>query len=241
MNKIIFIVAVILTTVLILSVNTARAETPLVYDHILIVGDFDLAMQDRVLPQIQKAIADNHGIVLDIQSPGGYTQVEINIANALVLSEQPIIAIVHGYAYSAAALITLTADYTVLSTRSQVLFHMPRSVNSDGKTVRIYDLRSSKGQDKLLARFIAQVSNGARCLLTDQQLRSMMLGNDEISVSLYARVIENNTCDNLPLTGVFLTEAAKGADLVAKFIDEQYNKQYKKNASTWKQWPSINI
>ena len=237
MKKIILSVLVIIVGVLALTTTKAEEEV-IVYDHIVIFGEFDTTMQDEVVPKIRQAIADNHGIVLDIRSPGGYTAVEIAIANELTMSQQPIIAVIHGYAYSAAALLALSADTIVMGYKSQILFHMPRDMDNNGNVTKIYDLRTSKGEVKILARYIAQVSNGARCFLSDNQVASMMLGTDEIMVSLDIKVIEANTCISLPLTEEILLEAGKGQDLINAHIKDLMDKAEQEAAS---KWPSIDI
>ena len=80
-----------------------------------IEGTVDEGMSHLVQRSVEQANADGApAIVLDINSPGGLVDSAFSIRDALFAAREPVVAYVDGRAYSAAALIALSANRIVM-------------------------------------------------------------------------------------------------------------------------------
>jgi membrane-bound serine protease (ClpP class) len=84
-------------------------------------GTVDDGMAHLVERSVAQANAENAAaIVLDINSPGGLVESAFRIRDAVFSAREPVIAYVDGRAYSAAALIALSANRIVMSPGSSI-------------------------------------------------------------------------------------------------------------------------
>jgi membrane-bound serine protease (ClpP class) len=81
-----------------------------------ITGTVDSGMAHEVERSVEEANQDHaRALVLDVNSPGGLVDAAFRIRDALFSAQEPVVAYVGERAYSAAALITLTASRIVMA------------------------------------------------------------------------------------------------------------------------------
>lgn len=84
-------------------------------------GTVDDGMAHLVERSVEQANAQQAAaVVLDVNSPGGLVEAAFDIRDALFSAREPVIAYVDGRAYSAAALITLSANRIVMKPGSSI-------------------------------------------------------------------------------------------------------------------------
>ncbi len=96
--------------------TAAQAQTSRPIVVIPISGTVDDGMAHLVERSVQEANKENaRAIVLDVNSPGGLVEAAFRIRDALFTAQEPVDAYVSARAYSAAALITLSANRIVMA------------------------------------------------------------------------------------------------------------------------------
>src|SRR5579863_6739701 len=86
----------------------------------IVVVPIDGTVDDGMAHLVQRSVAEANqegarAIVLDVNSPGGLVEAAFAIRDALFTAQEPVVAYVGARAYSAAALITLTANRIIMS------------------------------------------------------------------------------------------------------------------------------
>lgn len=160
--------------------------------HILLTGQFNSNMYEALAPKI-KAAKDS-SIILHVQSPGGYTNIMADLAVLLLDHPKSVVAVVHGYAYSAAAVILLSADFVILTAGADVMYHMPYRRAKSGAIIQMRTDNTKGAQHEFVKSFIKAVQK-SKCFLTGSQFKSFIGGNDEYVYADTMTVYDMSTCD----------------------------------------------
>jgi membrane-bound serine protease (ClpP class) len=86
----------------------------------IVVVPIDGTVDDGMAHLVERSVAEANqeqarAIVLNVNSPGGLVEAAFSIRDALFSAQEPVYAYVNGRAYSAAALITLTAGKIIMA------------------------------------------------------------------------------------------------------------------------------
>ncbi|HTA39442.1 MAG TPA: ATP-dependent Clp protease proteolytic subunit, partial [Candidatus Acidoferrales bacterium] len=120
----------------------AAAAEPAASGQVVVVpiqGTVDTGMAHLVERAVSQANAENaSAIVLDINSPGGLVDAGESIRDALYTAKMPVIAYVDPNAFSAAALIALSANRIVMAPGSSIGAAEPLPPNNDTKHISAF-------------------------------------------------------------------------------------------------------
>jgi len=144
--------------------------------YITVTGRFNHNMEANIIPEILKA-PKGSTIVLRIQSPGGYVRSLGNIGKALVQHEGKLVAVIHGYAYSAAAMLMLISDEIIFINGSDVMFHAPYVRARTGAHIQFL-IHTTKGATHQYAKAFFKMAKHGKCLMTESQWKDFNNGED---------------------------------------------------------------
>ena len=192
----IFFTVIVATLVISLGISVVYGKIDAVKDNITeitIAGDIDNELVLSVIPLIRDA--KKTLIFLHIESTGGWLGSYITIARALNRHKGGVVVVIDTYAYSAAAMIALSADKIVLKQGAELMYHLPTLWEKDRKTVIGQMLPSNvkvPKHIKILNRFLKKLK-AAKCFMSDYQWNMLMKG-ENIYIRAESRIVLIPNC-----------------------------------------------
>jgi len=93
---------------------------------IIIGSDISESEADKIITQLHLLNLSKGDIILKINSRGGSFEGSLKLYEAISFSENPVIGVVIGYAFSGAAIILQACKKRYATTNSKILFHHPK-------------------------------------------------------------------------------------------------------------------